>query len=562
MEPLYITIAILAVISIVFLIAWFKSFSTTHWLHLVLVLLTFASTIAGGIVLSRSYKIRGAWQKRYYENEAALKKVTEEYQVARDGPIESTAPDLNSVHGAKSALAIETFGQGRVWSNGTPEVQGENIVVTLSTLPPENNRGFVNDQPASQLQPQMLVYVYRDAPIPDSIYNDPTNERAKPMTPPSPALSGPTMYLGVMQVVSVAGNRVTLQHSDSLNIQERRLQRDPQGQIVLQDGVPVIESAPIFPAIAQEFASPSTTWTLFEKVPIDERDAFKRLRQSLRNVNPLGETTDFDAYQAEYRAELKTYMPPEALGLDVNQADQAARYEALLDRYAFDQMRMTDITQWIDRHEAERVNASFDPPSDERFLMIRFKSASANEYEVDTNTGNVRETGAFDAYGRAVLNILWASPDGKGKIRMEEGDVVVVDRASLDKLNANNEPIDMLGEVYVRRLIDYPLSISTLNSERERLFDVLIRLVDEIETLKATDASLVAQERQRAKVSDELTQDKANLDGDVQAIESLRDKRVSEIVALKEEINRLHKVIGARYVEIKQRSEALLNTSR
>jgi hypothetical protein len=111
-------------------------------------------------------------------------------------------------------------------------------------------------------------------------------------------------------------------------------------------------------------------------------------------------------------------------------------------------------------------------------------------------------------------------------------------------------------------LNDYPALTSTYNLERERLFDILLRLVDEIEKLKMIDADTQTQERQRTKLTDQLTQDMANLQADVQTIETLREDRVREIVELKEQINRLHKVIGARYDAIKQRSNELLNTSR
>ena len=61
------------------------------------------------------------------------------------------------------------------------------------------------------------------------------------------------MYLGILQVVSVEGAKVTLKPNNTLNSFERTLQRDAQGQIVIQNGKPVIESTPIFPEITREF---------------------------------------------------------------------------------------------------------------------------------------------------------------------------------------------------------------------------------------------------------------------------------------------------------------------
>jgi hypothetical protein len=84
----------------------------------------------------------------------------------------------------------------------------------------------------------------------------------------------------------------------------------------------------------------------------------------------------------------------------------------------------------------------------------------------------------------------------------------------------------------------------------------------DIRELKVIDADTQTQERARTQLSDQLAQDIANLQADAQTIETLRDDRVREIIELKEQINRLHKVIGVRYDEIKQRSNELLNTSR
>lgn len=555
-----ITIAILGVIAIVFVVALVKSWSGAHWFHLTLVFLTFVTTIVGAIVLSRSYLTRAAWQKQFRANQTAYETQKAKYEQIRNGAPTSNRADLSSVRGASNALRLETLGQGRVWSNGSPALQGETFVVTLPTITADQNQFFVNEQPATQLQPRMLVYVYRDQPVPDSAYPDPGSPDTESLVPPAPPIAGPVTFLGVMQVVGVEGSKVTLKPIDTLNSNERRLQRDAQGQIVYADGLPVIESVPIFPDIAAEFAMPTGTWTLFEKAPVDLRDAFKRLRNQILSTDSLAETTDFGDYQDAYRAELMQFMPPESFGLNLDQPDQKARYEAIIDRYAFDQMRLTDINKWLADRKDQRVATTFDPPADERFVMLRLTEPS-QEYEVDSNTGNVRDSGAFDTQGRAVLNILWATPDGSGKIRLDKGDIVVVDPDSAIKLKTN-EKVEDLGEVYVRRMNDFPALVSNYNLERERLFDVLLRLVAEIEKLRATDADLQAQERQRTQLSDLLAQDIANLQGDVQAIEALRDQRVRDIIDLKEQINRLHKIIGVRYEEIKRRSTEVLNTSR
>ena len=44
-------------------------------------------------------------------------------------------------------------------------------------------------------------------------------------------------------------------------------------------------------------------------------------------------------------------MPPESFGLSLDQPEQAAKYEAIIDRFAFDQMRLADINKWITDHK-------------------------------------------------------------------------------------------------------------------------------------------------------------------------------------------------------------------
>lgn len=553
-----ITIVVLAILAVIFIVAMIKAFSAAHWLHLTLIFLTFVASITGAIVLSRSYKMRAAWQQRVADNQRIYEQQKEAYQIIRDGSRTSTSSDLSSVTGSMATLKLETFGQGRVWPNGSVQIDGENFIVTLATGGGDGSL-FVNDNPAAQLQPRMLVYVYRDGPIPDTAYRDPDAEDTANLTPPSPQTSGASTFLGVMQVIAAQTNQVTLKPINTLNTVARRLGRDAQGQIVLQDGKPIVESVPIFPEIAAEFSSPSSTWTLYEKVPVDSRDVFKRLKSQLLSVEPRADTTDFDTYQAAYRQELTQFMPPESFGWSLDNPEQKQLYEAIIDRYAFDQMRLTDINKWINDHKDDRISTSFEPPAEERFVLLKF-NAPSQEYEVDTNTGNVRDSGAFDSLGRAVLNMLWATPDGTGKIRLDKDEIVVVDPESAIKLK-EAEQVEDLGEVFVRRLNDFPALTSNYNLERERIFDGLLRLIDEIESLKVTDADTQAQERQRTQWTDQLNQDIANLQSDAQAIESLRDQRVKDIIDLKEHINRLHKVIGVRYDELRSRQLDTLNTS-
>ncbi len=443
--------------------------------------------------------------------------------------------------GITAALNYELNGRGRVWEHATPAVKDDAFVVTLP--PTTGGAAAEAGAAAEQLHNGMFVFVFQEAPIPDVNQADAAQ---KPVAA--------TEYLGAMAVTSTNGNQVTLRRVQTLDLEAQSVTLDPSTHKPIVDaaGQPQVVSVPVFPEIAQALSQPTGTWSLFEKMPIDMRDAFKRVGGI--DIDPQQENIDFNDYQTRYRAVLTKYMPPERFGLSLDNADQAGVYERLIDRHAFDWMRLSDIRRWIQEHQAERINKTFDPPNEEKYSRLRF-NAKSNEFEIDTDAGNVTD-GIFDIRGRAILQDLKYG----GKIRLDKDTVIIVDPTTATALKAR-ENVTEEAEVYVRQLDDFAILISEFSRNRELLFEKMLQLIKETAVLRATDADLRTQESQRTTLVSQLTEDSENLSRDLEAINQLLTTRTGEVADLKEQINKLYKVIIVRYKQIKERSELIMQTA-
>ena len=322
------------------------------------------------------------------QNLKSMKKEKTGYEAARDGSPTSTSSDLKSVRGATNALQLETYGQGRVWFNSDPESpRRQHRHFFADEYAEEGAGGIANAAPASQLEAKMLVYVFRDAPVPDAIYNDPSQTDAGSLAPPQPPLNGPALYLGIMQVVSAEGNKVTLKPISTLNLLDRQLKLDAQGKPVLENGKPVIESQPIFRRSPKSSPPRRLPGRCLKKAPVDVRDGFKRLSRQLINVDPLADTTDFNAYQRRrIAAKLQQYLTPELFHLDLS---KTWRMPLAMKPSSTGTPLITcgDRHQQMDRRAQRSTSQpSFDPPADERFVMLKFVEDSKKSNSRPSNT--------------------------------------------------------------------------------------------------------------------------------------------------------------------------------
>ena len=529
---MYIAIGVVVVAAIILFIGLYKSFDVWHWVHILFVFLLFVAAIFAGNTLSKSFRIRSAWQKQYETNKTQYERLQQEVRELEYGDIDTISRNLDTVRGLETALQLELFGRGRVWRSGTPAVEGGKFSIQFPAADADPDGNL--PPTAEQFRDGMLVYVFQDAPFGDQG-------------------TVPKSYLGVMRVVERQGDKVIVERRQTMDMQESTIEKDA-------DGNSSIVKNPIFPEVDVELKTPSSTWTLFEKMPTDVGDAFKRFG-GIEDDPLRDETVDIDAYQQKYRAVLAQFFNKQNLNLEENNPDHDRIFESIIDRYAFDGMKLSDINDWISR-QPNRVSKEFDPSAEERFIRLRFEKKSA-EYQVDSNTSNLKDGGAFDPEGRAQDPTLWVSPDGTGKVAIEAGQVIVVDPASAARLKSQETVTDE-GEVYVRHLVDYPTAVSSLDQQREAVVNQTAKVLDEVAKLKVTTADLQTQETTRSRKRSQLTEDTDNLKKDVELVGALNDKLMGDVSAMKRRINELHKLINLRHEQIKQLSGNAIerNTSR
>ena len=173
---------------------------------------------------------------------------------------------------------------------------------------------------------------------------------------------------------------------------------------------------PMFIANAEEFETPSGTWTLFEKMPVDRNDAFRRAEEV--DVNEEG--FDISAFR---EALMTKYMPAGLFGMD----PESEAYERLIDTYAFDGLTLGQIDKWIEANRATRKNTRFEPELEEIFVRYKFNKKSRRNYQVDaTGKLNLATDGMFTPQGYAVLEELHVG--GDGTVKFEANDEIIVDQ--------------------------------------------------------------------------------------------------------------------------------------
>ena len=482
---MYISIAVIAVLTIAFLVFLYRARARWHWAHLTLLFLVYCTAIFGGLMISRSFKVHNAWKQAYVNLEARYEKAVRDAEEIQFGPRDSIVPGPQTVAGITRELQNELLGRGRVWQNVSVQLNGENYVVSLPTTPPAEGAAAPAAPAATdnQMSEGKVLFAFLEQPV--------------------RGIEGATSgveFLGTFSVLSATGTQATLQPILTVAQQNRRtLVLDPtSGQPQLDaNGKPQVAMQLIFPELAAELNTPSGRWSLYETMPPDMRDTFKNV--GAIDVNPQDENVNFDDYQTQYRAVLEEYMPPAKFGLLLEDPAQAVIYEQIIDRYAFDMMRLSDINEWISRHSDTRRVTTFSPVLEERLARLKFTDRS-QEFELDTEAGTVKDPGIFDGQGRAVLNELKVG----GKFRIEKDGVLIVDTETAARLQSEGNQFVNEGEVFVRRLQDFAVLESTYTAQLEDVFSSMLALQNELAVLRATDADLQMQERQRTTYYDQL----------------------------------------------------------
>lgn len=473
-----------------------------HWVNTVFLILTFIAGVAATAGMAQVFYKRSKAVTAYNKIVNDHAKASEQLNVAIYGKPSDIGYGENSLRGVSNKLNLELMGRGRVWSGGTVASGGENLWNFKFASPvPEGE-----DNQLAQLK-QIEVQVFRDQVI---------NGRAYPVS-----------YVG-----------------------EFRINDATREGFVLQ-GLQIVD--------AGEAASPTSTWSIYEKMPLDRRGAFKDAIAAMAKEGMNVDEMSID----QFREILKTqFFPAEKVPFDADSAD----YERLIDSYAFDGMSLGKIQNWVEANQGSRKSGPFQPRPEEVHVKYRFNKAS-KEYTVDAE-GNLETDGPFTPLGHAVSRNLHL---GK-KVTFEEGDEVTIDQLSAEGYQRDGttiapfpqtEDVTELDRIYVRKYRDYPFMYSSLQSQAAKLVEALQgRKKDNATHDNAIAKNLQEQIQERTRIQANLESDNANMERDRDIIAAAENDKAAEVAQLQQRVDqllqekiKLRRTIGASAATIIQHSE-------
>ncbi len=483
------------VLVLFFGILMFMCRKTLSWPNLVIMLLTFMASLFALQSAVMAFKHRTAWLDRVEKNEEVVAIQSKEVRELKYGPDNSLEFPLDSLNGISNSLTIARQGTGRTWTGGLVENQDGNAAVSFSS---SDGTG------ASQLDQDMTVYAF--------------GETSAQVDENSAPFAVATLFVGIFQVTGIAGDSATL----------RPVFVTTEGEV--------------------ELATPQSSWTLYEKMPLDQRDAFKRHA----GIDP--DSLDLD----EYRNLLMTqYLPAERFGMDA----ESAAYEKLIDVFAFDGMQMSEINTWISRQPNRKTE--FDPRQEDLWVNIRFSKAS-QPFQVD-GSGNLND-GAIDTLGRAIDQSLKAGEDVRFGVTEEE--IVLLPKVpavlGYDRSDGTREPslvelqdCERVGgdnaDIYYRPLRNYPhllvqttQKIADFELEKQKITEV-----SAVTELASTNAN--NQIRTRTTLTQNLQTDQEGYTRDLDEVSRLRAIEEANVETLRGQIRTSRLQILELYKSLSER---------
>jgi hypothetical protein len=513
MDPAYASI--IGLVFIILIVFTVLSAKTWHWVNIVFVNLCFLAAVGAAAGMAQVFDMKYTQQKDFEASEKMLETNREAARLAVYGSPDAIGYARGSLRGIAHELNLANTGQGRVWSGGTIAAAGTNRTFQFPTARP--------DDPAEQVAlKDVILYAFADGMIDGQPY--------------------PQTYIGTVMVAAESPASVTLKS--------------------------------IFVADGKQWTQPTTTWSLFEKMPMDRHHTFKMGIIAEADSNPAA--SDAVKSLAEsirkgemeigpYREFLKArYLTPERMNLD----PASPEYEALVDRYAFDGMSLGKIEKWIEANGANRINTRFQPPPEETFIEYRFKKNSKKTHKVNAD-GSIDVDGQFTQLGHAIDPALHAEKD----VMFSEGDTVLVDQrtatgyqrgtdlvpafADQEVDGSGNTIIEEVDRVYFRQLRDYPYMLVDLETQARKFAKEAARIRAGVVVQEKAFADAEVQLAARTQVIAGLQQDQGNLNKDLSVIQALNENRDGEIEQLESKIASLKQSIEADYARIQQLTEAI-----
>ena len=467
-----------------------KSLTTWTWVPVVALVGICLTTVFGAFALSYTFKARTAWIRKDQQNRELLEKATARFNEAMYGAADAIEYGPESHEGLNSQVSLLEIGQGRIWQEGQAASENGNVRITFSDTGIDGTTGI-----AAQLNPDMTVFAFANRPVQVG----------------GQARSLPIKFLGSFAITDVdaAGNSVVL-----------------KPRSVTADSV-------------DEVNTPTSSWSLFERMPGDSRTAF---------VDDLGMTTfDIDAYRKALR---EKYLTPEMVGLDPDSKE----YEALLDEYSFDGLPMSKINTWISS-QTNRINDNFDPPTVFRDTELLWKNKA--KFRVD-GSGNPTTDGPFSEAGEANLSELQLGKEvelGKDQHIVVSADAARVGYKLSD--DSTQQPLteqygaEEIVDYFRRALRDYPFALQRLGEQTTYTREAIEATKKGMTITESIIENTSVQLASGSDMMNKLQQDIARREQELAAISKLHDEVEARLAAERKAIRTYYEQIMEMYGVLK-----------
>lgn len=473
-----------------------------HWVNTVFLVLTFIAGVAATAGMAKVFYKRSKAVQAYNKIIKDHAQASEALNVAIFGKPSDIGYGENSLRAVSNKLNLQLLGRGRVWSGGAVESAGNNQWNFKFATPVPEDEG----DPLQQLK-QIEVQVFRDQVI---------NQRAYPVS-----------YIGKFRITEANREGFMLQ------------------------GLQIVDT--------QETASPTMTWSIYEKMPLDRRGAFKEAIAAMAKEGVKVDEMSID----QFREILQTqFFPADRVPFDTD----SAKYEQLIDSYAFDGQSLGKIQNWVEANQASRKTGPFQPRPEEVHVKYQF-NAPSKEYTVDAD-GNLETDGPFTPLGHAVSRNLHL---GK-KVTFKEGDEVIIDQLTAEGYQRDGttiapfpqtEDVTEIDRIYLREHRDYPFMFSSLQDQAEGLAEILQVRQQDNQTHDQTIAkNLDEQIQERIRIQADLEFDNMNLEKDRNLISGVEAKRAAQVDQMQQRVEALldqkidlRRKVGAAATIIQRESE-------
>ena len=309
------------------------------------------------------------------------------------------------------------------------------------------------------------------------------------------------------------------------------------------------------------FNDPQTTWTLYEKMPLDRHNIFKDALVSIVNSKPENAERSPEDRQRETFVEGLTdeakefdistftqilkrdFLPAERLGYDPD----SLAYEQMIDNYAFDGRSVSKIKTYIENAPG-RKNRLFEPEPVQVFIKYTFTAASETAVITD-GIGSLENDGMFNPAGEAVVGKLMENPEG---VTFKKDDMILVDQPSAEKFTRAHEgKLKKIDEIFVRQLQDFPLIFKNRKIRVAKLEDEIVIAKATITKTQAAFEDAEKQIKEREDLKAKNTEDEEGLTRDSEALRQLIESGNQQSTELAEAIAARKERIESLYQRIK-----------